>query len=243
MKEIEQLNQELHRIIINNLGLPQLFEQISDRMTEFASSTRWFQDYLASKLFDSAFYSTQLNSIWQNELTLFRSPEHSILMYFWEPNAIDIIHDHGSWGVITPFGQPFSERKYKRLDDGTKESYAELEETSYRTVKPGEASYVLPLKEGIHRIENLTPNYIISVNVYGRPYRHGYVQFFDQDKRKVWKAFPPRTYKQIMTIKAMADISEPWVEQLLAKALEKDLPDYIKEQCRLSLNQLGNHQG
>jgi hypothetical protein len=142
--------------------------------------------------------------------------------------------------VIAPFIQPFCERKFRRLDNGTTEGYAELEEISYETIKPGDTTNVLSLEEGIHRIENTIDNYLVSLNVYGQPYRHGYVQFFGEGKRKVWQAFPPRTYKQAMTIQAMGNIAEPWAEQLLMNALKKDLPDFIKNQCQLSLRQPGS---
>jgi predicted metal-dependent enzyme (double-stranded beta helix superfamily) len=240
MGDIERLVEDLRKIINSGLPQPELFEQVSLRLTTFASGTQWFHDLVESRLFDSAFYASQLNSIWPNELSLFHSPDYSVLMYFWEPGYVDIIHDHGSWGVITPFGQPFSERKYKRLDGGNQEGYAELEEISFRIVKPGDSTHVLPLNDGIHRIENTSQNFIASVNVYGRPYRHGYVQFYDMSKRKVWRAYPPRSFKQIMLIKAVGNISEPWVRQLLAEALKKDLPGHIKEQCQLSLEQRSN---
>ncbi len=242
MKDIEQLSQALRRTIDQKPALLQLIEQVSHLLKEFAGSTRWFQEFLESKLFDGDFFLSQVNSIWPNEITLWRSPdrEFSILAYVWAPHTADIIHDHGSWGVIAPFIQPLGERKFRRLDNGTTEGYAELEEVSYGTIKPGDTTYVLPLDEGIHQLVNTTENYLISLNIYGRANRHGYVQFFDPGKRKVWKAFPPRTYKQIMTIQAVGSIAEPWAGQLLKDALKKDLPDFIKNQCQLSLRHPGN---
>jgi predicted metal-dependent enzyme (double-stranded beta helix superfamily) len=244
MKDIEQLSHELHRIIDQKPALPQLIEQTRHLLNEFAGSIRWFHEFLESKLFDSEFFLSQVNSIWPNEIALLRSPdrEFTILAYIWAPHTVDIIHDHGSWGVVAPFIQPFSERKFRRLDNGTTDGYAELEEISYETIKLGDTTYVLPLNEGIHQLENTTENYMVSLNVYGRPYRHGYVQFFDEGKRKVWRAFPPRTYKQVMAIRAMGNIAEPWAEQLLMNALKKDLPDFIKIQCQLSLRQLGSQK-
>jgi predicted metal-dependent enzyme (double-stranded beta helix superfamily) len=240
MNDFEQLNQELHKILERKPALPRLIEQVSPIVSEFAGNTRWFHEFIENKVFDTEFFSAQLNSIWTNEITLFRSSDRevTILAYIWSPHSVDTIHDHGSWGIIAPFGQPIDERKYRRLDDGTNEGYAELKEISYKTIKPGDTTSVLPLDEGIHRIENPTENHMMSLNVYGQPLRHGYVHFFDQASRKVWRAFPPRTYKQIMAIRAMANIDEPWVERLLTNALNRDLPDFIKDQCQFTLRQL-----
>jgi hypothetical protein len=56
MKDIEQLSQELHRIIDQKPALPQLIEQTSRLLNEFAGSIRWFQELIESKLFDSEFF-------------------------------------------------------------------------------------------------------------------------------------------------------------------------------------------
>lgn len=239
MKDIEELSHEFRRIIDQELALPQFIEQARHLLSEFAGSTRWFHEFLESKLFDKEFFSSGVNSVWPNEIPLVRSPDRkfSLFAYIWAPHTVDNIHDHGSWGVIAPFIQPFCERKFRRLDDGSTEGYAELEEVSYKTIKPGDTTFVLPLNEGIHQLENTTENYLVSLSAYGQPSRHGYVQFFDQSKRKVWRAFPPGTYKQVMAIRALGNIAEPWATQLLTNALKNDLPDFIKNECRLSLRE------
>jgi predicted metal-dependent enzyme (double-stranded beta helix superfamily) len=241
VNDIEKLSQDFQKIIERKPALPQLIEQSRSLLTEFTSNTRWFHEFIENKLFDSEFFLSQLNSIWPNEIALFRSPDRdlSILAYIWAPHSVDTIHDHGAWGVLAPLVQPFRERKYRRQDDGTIEGYAELQEISYKTIRPGESTYVLPLNDGIHRIENISDNYVMSLNVYGQPVRHVYVQFFDAEQKKVWKAYPPRTHKQIMTIRAMGNISEPWVKQLLTDAMKKDIPDFIKNECQLSLEKFG----
>ena len=244
MSEIEKLSKNLLQIIDKRLETSDLIEQVRNLLREFGGNTLWLREFIESKLFDNEFFLSQLNSIWPNEITLFRSPdnEFTILGYFWGPHFCDTIHDHGSWGVIAPFILPVGERKFKRLDDGKIDGYARLEKISYKTINPGETTYVLPLNDGIHQMENTTEKYLISLNIYGRSLRRGYVQFFDQDKRKVWHSFPPRTQKQLMIIQAMGNITESWTEKLLTDAAGKDLPDFIKEQCQLSLHQLNSQK-
>ena len=155
--------------------------------------------------------------------------------YIWKPHVVDHIHDHGSWGVVAAFIEHFCERKFRRLDDGRIEGHAELEEVSCKNVFPGDSTYVLPFDDGIHQMENTTDNYAVSLNLYGRPARHGYVQFFDANNRRVWRGFPPATNKELLAIRAIGTVAEPWAGELLADAVKKDLPDFVKDECRLSL--------
>lgn len=232
-----QLGQQLQEIIDQKKDLPELMAQAGNLLVELASGTQWFREFLESKLFDNEFLISQANSIWPNEIRLCRSPDRSfsVSAYIWKPHAVDNIHDHGSWGVVTAFIQPFCERKFRRLDDGRTEGFAELEEASCKKIGPGDSTYVLPLDEGIHRIENTADNYVLSLSVYGRPVRRGYVQFFDANNRRVWRAFPPLADKQVMALRALGAIAEPWAGELLAGALRKDLPDFLIDECMSSL--------
>ncbi|MDD4859495.1 MAG: cysteine dioxygenase family protein [Dehalococcoidales bacterium] len=234
---ITHLVQALGKAVEKEAAPSQLIEQVRPLLTEAARDTRWLEEFLEDRLYDDGFFSSQTDSIWSNEISLFRDPQKrfSLLAYVWKPHTIDTVHDHGSWGIIAALDKPFRERKFKRLDDGATEGYAELEETSSKIITTGQSTEVLPLNDGIHQILNPGEDYVITLNVYGRPLRSGYVQFFDAEKRTVWRAFPPRIRRQMLFIRALGNLAEPWAEKLLKDALDKDIPDLIKNECRNSL--------
>jgi predicted metal-dependent enzyme (double-stranded beta helix superfamily) len=242
MNEIVKLSQRLDQLINKEPDLPVLIEQVRNVFNEFEGNTLWLQEFVQENLFNSEFFLSQLNSIWSNDILLYRSPreQFTLLAYFWSPGSVDIIHDHGSWGVIAPFFQPIPEWKYKRIDDESRDGYAELEQLAYLSIKPGDTTFVLPLNDGIHKMGNETNNHLVSLNIYGRSLKRGYVQFYDQAKKKVWKTYPPRSQKQLMIIQALGNIPEPWAEAMLTSVKDKDLPIFIKEQCKTSLRQLND---
>ncbi len=204
----------------------------------------WYREFLERLVRDKEFLSGQVNSIWPNEIALWRDPDRdfSVLAYIWEPHATDAVHDHGSWGVIGSLVRGFTERKYRRLDSGHVEGHAELEEVSCRIIGPGETTCVLPLDEGIHRTENDGASHSISINVYGKPVRRGYIQFFDIENRTVKRMFPPRTNKQVLAVRFLGTVGESWAKDILTAALGDPLPDFVKTECEESLKNPGSDE-
>lgn len=232
-------------LIHQNLQLAELVEGGQGLLGELLSDRLWYRQVVERLVRDKEFLSDQVNSIWPNEVVLWRDPdrEFSVLAYIWEPHAADAVHDHGSWGVIGSLVRGFTERKYRRLDSGHVQGHAELQEVSCRIIGPGETSYVLPLDEGIHRTENDEDSHSISINVYGKPVRRGYIHFFDIDNKTVKRVFPPRTNKQVLAIRFLGTVGESWAEDILTAALHDPLPDFIKTECEESLKNLGSDTG
>jgi predicted metal-dependent enzyme (double-stranded beta helix superfamily) len=209
-------------------------------LSELMSHRDWFGGILEKILFDREYSESQKAGIWPNEITLYRSPDRSfqILCYIWGPYLSDTAHDHGSWGIIGSFVKPIGERKYRRLDDGKKEGYAELKEVSSQVLKPGETTSVLPLNNGIHRMENRSGDVAVTINVYGRSIRKGYIQFFYPEDKTVTKVYPPKALREALAIRAAGALRAPWSEDLLQKVLSSGLPDPIKKEGEYSLARL-----
>ncbi|MBK7550158.1 MAG: cysteine dioxygenase family protein, partial [Syntrophaceae bacterium] len=159
---------------------------------------------------EPAAIARQKTGIWPNEFTLHRAPDRSfvVLAYIWDAGLADIIHDHGSWGIIGTLVAKLGERKYERIDDGRREGYCELRETSGGVFGPGETTFVLPLDEGLHAMHNPTDGVAVSVNVYGKTVRPGYIRFFDPARRTVTRTYPPQTLKEVLAVKTLAAIVE-----------------------------------
>jgi predicted metal-dependent enzyme (double-stranded beta helix superfamily) len=202
---------------------------------ELISSDLWFRDFIREALSERSWLKQQPPSLWANELTLYRSPDRSflVLAYIWEPYAMDTIHDHGSWGIIASFINGTKEIKYRRHDDGTVTGYAKLEETITKVVEQGEITCVLPLNAGIHQMGNMSEEISVTINVYGRAVPRGYLQFFDRERKSVQRAYPPRTYKEVLMVKAMGAMGSG--EDILRGALGESLPDYVKEEYETAL--------
>jgi len=203
---------------------------------ELLSDPAWFQDFLGKLIMDPGFLNRQPTSVYRNEITLHRSAgqSFSVLAYIWEPHRPSPIHDHGSWGLIGPLIEPVQEKKYRRLDDGRVEGYAELEKTSSNVIEPGGTSHVLPLDEGIHQMGAAGERIAVSVGVYGKAIRQGYSQFFDPAGKTVVRAYPPKLFKKVLAIRALGSIAEPWAEDILKVARSSPIPDYLAQEYQPS---------
>ena len=238
--DLDQFGQRLQAIIDGESDCKGLIDGVRELVSQLTVTTDCLRESLERLLFDREFLDGQTNSIWPNEISLVRSPggEFSILAYVWEPGCADFIHDHGSWGVVGGVLNRFEERKYRRLDDRSREDHAELAEAAPLVIGPGETSFVLPLDDGIHRMANPTEDLAVSINVYGQPAHRGYVRLFDVETRAVRRAWPPRNLKRLTTMKVLGAIGEPWAGEILENARRLPLPDPIREECERALARL-----
>jgi predicted metal-dependent enzyme (double-stranded beta helix superfamily) len=213
-------------------GVPQVLDVGLKLLGELLSDPRWFQEFFRKLLTDQDFLNRQPTSVYRNEITLHRSADRSlsVLAYIWEPHRPSPIHDHGSWGMVGSLIQQVRENKYRRLDDGRVEGYAELERTSSRVIEPGGTSHVLPLDEGIHQMGAAGDRLAVSVGVYGKSIRQGYSQFFDPVGKTVVRAYPPKVFKKVLAIRALGSIGEPWAEDILEAARSSPVPDYLAQE-------------
>ncbi len=231
---LDEFCRRFQKFLEQRPGVPDLIATGSQMVGELVKEIGWFGDFLEKVVQDRSFWDLQETSIWANEISLYRSKDRSfsVLGYIWEPHTSSPIHDHGAWGIIGTMVHPVEERTYRRLDDGRREGFAELEEVSSRRIQPGETTHVLPLDEGIHRMgapERLS----ITVNVYGKPTRRGYIQFFKPAQKTVARAYSPRLFKQVLAIRTLSSINEPWVADMLRGAVNV-WPDYLKKELELA---------
>jgi len=212
-------------------------------VSELSLNPDFVDDCLTKILIDNEFLARQKDSVWLNEVTVFRHPEglFSLYMYIWDKDLADIIHDHNAWGIIGVARGSLQETKYRRLDDGSREDYAELEPLDSQTFKPGQFTSVMPLNNGIHQMNNIHQGITITFNTYGQPVKRGYIRFYDREKRTAKKAYPPRTLKQVLAARALFAQSEH-AEQVLEKALQMRLPEAVREESKKCLSLLRNRE-
>jgi 3-mercaptopropionate dioxygenase len=212
-------------------GEDEFFRTGRQLVKELLRDGHWFGEILRKMISDSTYLENQPPSIFPNEIMLYRSPERlfSVLAYIWEPNTLCEIHDHSSWGLIGALHNLMKEVRYRRLDGGKAEGFAELKEMSSRIVKPGEVSLVFPLERGIHQTGSGADKYAVSLGVYGKSIRKGYILLYNPATRKAVRACPPKIFKQLLAVRALKSASNLWGDEL-AKSKSASLPEYLADE-------------
>lgn len=110
---------------------------------------------------------------------LHEEDDHSlaVLLVNWLPGRGTPPHDHGTWALVA--GIEGSERnvRYARIDDGSREDYAELEVKSDFPAPAGEL--VCVKTGGIHKVSNETDRLTLSLHTYGKHINHTNRSQFD----------------------------------------------------------------
>ncbi len=97
-----------------------------------------------------------------------RKRKFIVVSIVWEPGQGTPIHDHGTWGVAGVVSNELGVTNYSRLDDRSREGYAELKESMHIIAPPGTITHVLPPDEEIHSMQNKTSKTTVSLHVYGQ---------------------------------------------------------------------------
>jgi predicted metal-dependent enzyme (double-stranded beta helix superfamily) len=240
MERFEVFCSQIRKMISQEKSVFHRIESGRELVAELTSRPDWFCEYLEKMISHRVPAYRERCGIWQNEYTLYRSPDKLFVVfaYVWDARQEDFIHDHNAWGIIgTLFGK-MGEKKYERLDDGTREGFCEIRETARGVFGPGETTPVLPLNKGIHALDNPTDEIAVTVNVYGKIIDRGYIQFFDLVKKTVRRVFPAHTLKEILAVKALAAIDPPRAGGVLREALNTSQPSALRQEYETTLQRL-----
>ncbi|HOF04710.1 MAG TPA: cysteine dioxygenase family protein [Syntrophales bacterium] len=234
-KDFEMFCRRFGAVAAGNADAAAVVSEGIPLVRELVSSDLWWRDFVREALVGRSWFQQHPPTLWPNEMTLYRSPDQSflVLAYIWEPHSVDTIHDHGSWGIVGSFVNDIREVKYRRLDDGSTAGHAELEETLDQVLRPGEITTVFPLDEGIHHMENVAETMAVTINVYGRSVRRGYLRFFDRERNTVRRVYPPRTFREVLMVRTLGVMGG--AGDILEEALRQPLPDYVREEYLAAL--------
>ena len=95
----------------------------------------------------------------------------------WAPGRGLAAHNHKTWAVVAGIEGQEHETNYRRLDDGRRSGYADLEVTAEATLYPGSAVCCMP--EDIHSVWNNGEQTAVSLHTYGRHLNHTGRSVFD----------------------------------------------------------------
>jgi predicted metal-dependent enzyme (double-stranded beta helix superfamily)/predicted enzyme related to lactoylglutathione lyase len=88
------------------------------------------------------------------------------------------VHDHRAWGLVGVYQGRQRERVYRRLDDGSRPDFADLQQVAENILAPGDITTLLPPEGDIHMIETISAEPSISIHVLGNDigceHRHRY---------------------------------------------------------------------
>jgi 3-mercaptopropionate dioxygenase len=91
----------------------------------------------------------------------------TVVSVVWWPGYSTAVHDHLIWGLVGVHEGVEEEERYTRLDDGSRQDYAELRKDGAALNEPGGISHLVPYEEDIHLIRNPGDTPSMSIHVYG----------------------------------------------------------------------------
>ncbi|HSC94516.1 MAG TPA: cysteine dioxygenase family protein [Burkholderiales bacterium] len=98
---------------------------------------------------------------------LHEEPDHTLAVaaVCWLPGRETPPHNHGTWAVVAGVEGPERNIFWKRIDDGTRPGYAQLERIGEKVVGVGDV-LAMPAAT-IHSIANDTDHVTLTLHVYG----------------------------------------------------------------------------
>lgn len=124
---------------------------------------------------------------------LHRAPHFNITAIVWGPGDNAKAHNHKTWGLVGVLENEIRETRFRRLDDGSKANYAELEVREVVRNRAGMVSCLVPPDDDIHEMENATDRNTVEIHVYGRDLANLPRLRFDVETRTV-KSFASPKY-------------------------------------------------
>jgi predicted metal-dependent enzyme (double-stranded beta helix superfamily) len=242
MHVLDEFSKEFQNLIDMKLEWPEFLAKGREMVGALVSSPGWLNDTLAHLVLDEVLLQNQYHSGDPNDIVLYRSPiqSFSVRAFIWEPGRRYPIHDHGSWGILGVHLNQITETKYRRLDDGNRRGYAKVEQYCETVIEPGNVTHVLPFNDGLHKMEAVGGKAAMSIHVYGRALRKGYIQQFDHHHNAVHRVYPPHLHKKVLAMRVLCCIAEDWSEEVLKEAVKSSGPDYMTQEGHRALEILQN---
>ena len=226
MYGLEQFCDELEYLLTQEKEGIVFRDEAQRLLRKLLPNQEFIGDVLDRMVSDDAVLKGKIGTIDRNDIMVYLSPKGSFSMrlFVWAPLAFSPIHDHGAWGVIGAFAGQVDETKYRRLDDGSKEGYAKIEQASRAILNPGDTAYVSVFDDGIHKTGNSSDTVSLSLHVYGRAVRKGFVQCFNMEENSVHNLVTPKLDKRLFAVKALGALSATLAKGSLEKAFHDPHP-------------------
>lgn len=104
----------------------------------------------------------------------------AVFVVSWLPDRGTLAHNHMTWAVVVGMNGQEQETEWRRLDDGSKSGYANLERIGERIMSTGDVSTCMP--DDIHTVWNVGDDVAMSLHTYGRHINFTGRSEFDPEK-------------------------------------------------------------
>ena len=103
---------------------------------------------------------------------LHEEPDHTLAVFAvsWLPGRGAPPHDHGTWAVVAGVDGAEENGFWERVDDGTRDGYAEIKKRAAKSFSAGEVVALEP--DHIHSVDNRTDAVTLSLHTYGMHINH-----------------------------------------------------------------------
>jgi predicted metal-dependent enzyme (double-stranded beta helix superfamily) len=101
------------------------------------------------------------------QYALYRAEDGSLCLFSLvvPPNAATPVHDHLAWGLVGLYRGAQHETVYRRLDDGSNETRANLEIAKEQALAPGDLYPLLPPTDDIHYVRTTSSTASVSIHL------------------------------------------------------------------------------
>ncbi|MDO8491523.1 MAG: hypothetical protein Q7T04_05875 [Dehalococcoidia bacterium] len=202
---VPEFSAETEALVASEKDLDARLGRVEVVLQKLMRNRRFVGEFLSATLTRKQFPSDLMRTVDQHDFTICRSPSgsFSLKLYVWLPGAHHPIHDHGSWGVFGAYENELTVVRFHRMDDDQVEDRATLREGERFTLKPGQTTRILPFNEGIHWTGNDTDSMGLTVHVYGKAMRRGYILGFDDKRNVAYRIGTPRLERTLLAVKAL----------------------------------------
>jgi 3-mercaptopropionate dioxygenase len=159
--EIRALIDETRRQTTNIIDHNERVEALKPAFARLLASNGWLPDRFAqpddkSKMGDGI-----------GQFALYRAEDGSLCLFSLviPANASTPVHDHLAWGLIGVYRGEQHETVYRRLDDGSDATRAQLEITKEHTLQRGDFYALIPPVDDIHYVKTISPMASISIHL------------------------------------------------------------------------------
>ena len=101
------------------------------------------------------------------QYALYRAEDGSLCLFALvvPADAATPVHDHLAWGLVGVYRGEQDETVYRRLDDGSDPTRAQLEIAKRQALEPGDFYALLPPTDDIHHVKTISKTASISIHL------------------------------------------------------------------------------
>jgi 3-mercaptopropionate dioxygenase len=149
---------EVERVVATSDDRRDTIAKLTPSFTTLLGDQTWlhadFRQPVAGKFVQYAIYRAEDASL-------------SVMAMVVPPGVATPVHDHRAWGLVGVYQGRQRERVYRRVDDGARPDFADLQQVDENTLTPGDITTLLPPEGDIHMIETISEEASISIHVLG----------------------------------------------------------------------------